>query len=167
MPRRGDEVPSLPAQVRGVRVDPPRHSVHSEEVHGEERDVHSDEHEPEVELPEAFPDHPARKLRPPVVDPGEEAEDRAAEEDIVEMCDDEVRIVLDIDRGRGVHDPRQATDDEQPHHPDSEIERGLVDVPAHSVAIQLKIFTPVGIAMSIVPSENAVSATAPIPVANM
>jgi len=39
--------------------------------------------------------------------------------------------------------------------------------PAHMVAIQLKIFTPVGIAMSIVISEKIESATAPIPTANM
>ncbi len=39
--------------------------------------------------------------------------------------------------------------------------------PPHIVAIQLKIFTPVGIAMSIVMSEKTVSATAPRPTANM
>ena len=39
--------------------------------------------------------------------------------------------------------------------------------PPQSVASQLKIFTPVGIAMSIVAIENAESATGPIPAANM
>ena len=39
--------------------------------------------------------------------------------------------------------------------------------PPQSVASQLKIFTPVGIAMSIVATENAASATGPIPAANM
>ena len=40
-------------------------------------------------------------------------------------------------------------------------------VPPHSVASQLKIFTPVGIAMSIVATAKAASATGPMPAANM
>ena len=39
--------------------------------------------------------------------------------------------------------------------------------PPQSVPIQLKIFTPVGIAISIVASEKKVSASGPIPVENM
>ena len=39
--------------------------------------------------------------------------------------------------------------------------------PPQTVPIQLKIFTPVGMAMSIVESPNAVWATGPRPVANM
>ena len=39
--------------------------------------------------------------------------------------------------------------------------------PPCSVAIQLKIFTPVGMAISIVVTPNTVSATGPIPTANM
>ncbi len=39
--------------------------------------------------------------------------------------------------------------------------------PPQSVAIQLKILIPVGIAISIVAIENAASATGPMPVANM
>ena len=40
-------------------------------------------------------------------------------------------------------------------------------VPPQSVASQLKIFTPVGIAISMVAMEKAASATGPMPVANM
>ena len=39
--------------------------------------------------------------------------------------------------------------------------------PAHIVAIQLKIFTPVGMPISMVTSEKIESATAPIPTANI
>jgi hypothetical protein len=39
--------------------------------------------------------------------------------------------------------------------------------PPHIVEIQLKIFTPVGMAISIVVSENTESATGPMPTANM
>ena len=40
-------------------------------------------------------------------------------------------------------------------------------LPPHIVAIQLKIFTPVGIAMSIDAAPKYVSAAAPMPAANM
>ena len=39
--------------------------------------------------------------------------------------------------------------------------------PTHIVPIQLKIFTPVGMAISIVVSEKKVSAIGPMPVVNM
>ena len=39
--------------------------------------------------------------------------------------------------------------------------------PPHIVKIQLKIFTPVGMAMSIVVTPNTVSAIGPMPTANM
>ena len=39
---------------RGLRIidDPSRHSGYSEEMHGEERDVGADEHQPKVQLAE-------------------------------------------------------------------------------------------------------------------
>ncbi len=40
-------------------------------------------------------------------------------------------------------------------------------LPPHSVASQLKIFTPVGMAISMVATEKAASATGPMPAANM
>ena len=40
-------------------------------------------------------------------------------------------------------------------------------LPPHMVAIQLRIFTPVGTAMNIVDSENAATETGPMPEANM
>ena len=40
-------------------------------------------------------------------------------------------------------------------------------LPPHMVAIQLRIFTPVGTAMNIVDSENAATEIGPMPEANM
>ena len=40
-------------------------------------------------------------------------------------------------------------------------------LPPHMVAIQLRIFTPVGTAMNIVDNENAATETGPIPETNM
>ena len=45
--------------------------------------------------------------------------------------------------------------------------RAAAPTPPHTVPSQLKIFTPVGIAMSIVDRPNAEMATGPRPVANM
>jgi len=44
--------------------------------------------------------------------------------------------------------------------------RNWID-PPHTVPSQLKIFTPVGTAISIVVTENTASATGPMPVENM
>jgi hypothetical protein len=55
------------------------------------------------------------------VDRREKGEHRAAEEDVVDVGDDEVRIVvLRIDRRRGVHDAAEATDDEHRDEADGE-----------------------------------------------
>src|SRR3712207_8248319 len=49
----------------------------------------------------------AEHLRPPVVEPGEDREHRPAEEDVMEVGDDEVRVVrLPVERERGDEDPR-------------------------------------------------------------
>ena len=49
-----------------------------------------------------------------MVEPGHDPEDRPAEEHVVEVRDDEVRVgLLQVGRGRRVHDARDAADREQ------------------------------------------------------
>ena len=55
-----DEVEVAPAHFRLVGVDPPRHALEAEDVHGEERDVEADEGEPEVPLAERLVHHAGR-----------------------------------------------------------------------------------------------------------
>ena len=60
------------------------------------------------ELAQPLVEHPAGDLGPPVVEAGEEAEDAAAEEHVVEVGHDEVGVgLLEVDRRRGVHDARR------------------------------------------------------------
>ena len=75
---------------------------------------------------------PAEHLRPPVVEAAEDPEDRAAEQHVVEVRDDEVGVGhLPVDRERREEDPREAADREdadeaeRPQH--RRVER---DVPA-------------------------------------
>ena len=100
-----------------------------------------------LDLPEPLVEHPPEDLRPPVVEPGEDAEDRAAEEHVVEVRDDEVGVLhLPVDRERGEEDPGEAADREDGDEAERE-EHRRVEVEscrATVVASQLKIFTPVG-----------------------
>ena len=83
-----------PQPSRRVGVDAARHAVQPEHVHREEREVEAEQHQPEVKLADLLAQHRPDHLREPVVDAGEEAEDRAAEEHVVEVRDDEVGVVL-------------------------------------------------------------------------
>ena len=120
--RRG-EVVALPALVV-VRVDPAGHSLEADEVQRHEREVEADEQEPELPLAEALVEESSEHLRPPVEEAGEDREDDAAEQGVVEVRDHEVAVVhLPVDReGREV-DPGQAADDEEREEPEREQHR--------------------------------------------
>ena len=83
-------------------------------MHREEGEVHGDEHQPEMDQPELFIQHPAEDLREIVIDAGEDSHDRAAEQHVVEVGDDEVGVgLLQISGRRRVHDARDPADGEQ------------------------------------------------------
>ena len=93
--RRGEGVPELPARFTGVGDYAAGHSVHTQEVHGEEGDVHAYEEEPELHLAQrARSWHLAGNLGPPVIDAGKEAEDAATEEHIVEVRNHKIGVAL-------------------------------------------------------------------------
>ena len=80
----------------------------------EERQVESDEDEQRRDLGPGVGVHPAGDLRPPVVQAGEVAHDRAADHDVVEVRDDEVGVVqVDVEAERRQEEPGQAADQEQ------------------------------------------------------
>ena len=88
-------------------------------MHGEERDVEPDEHEPEVQLAELLAHQPAGDLGEPVVEPGEQAEQSATEQHVVEVGDDVVGVVLlVVGRHQGVGHAGEASDHEHRHHAD-------------------------------------------------
>ena len=128
----GDEVVDLPASAVRVRVHAPRHSLQPEQVLREECQVHPDQHQPERELAEPLAELAPEHLRPPVVQPGEDAEDRAPEEHVMQVSDDEVGVGhLPVDGERGEEDPGQAADREHTDESQSEQHRRIEDqVPA-------------------------------------
>ena len=96
-----DQVPGIPPHVVRIRVDPPRHSLETEDVHGEERHVEADEQQPEGDLAQAVVHHPADDLRIPEIDAADQWKDRAAQQHVVEVRHDVVRVVdLEIERDR-------------------------------------------------------------------
>src|SRR5207253_6417137 len=73
----------------------------------------SDGEQPEVPLPETLAQHPAGRLGEPVVEGREDREDQAADQDEVEVRDDEIRIgELPVERRDREHDPGQARAEE-------------------------------------------------------
>src|SRR3546814_15961638 len=86
----------------------------------EEQDVHADEEDPEMQLAQELAVHPARHLREPVIEAGEEREDRAQRQHIVEVRDDIIGVVqVRIDAAVGVSVAGHAADVE----PEAKVER--------------------------------------------
>ena len=54
-------------------------------MHGEEGQVHADQHQPELYLPQALVQHPACHLREPVEYAREDTEDGPAKKDIMQV----------------------------------------------------------------------------------
>ena len=110
--------------VGQVAGDPAGHALDAELVLHEERQVEADEHQHEVHPAPALVQQPAGELREPVVDAGEQRERRAAEQHVVHVGDDEVRVVeLEVDGRRGEHHAGQPAGQEQEQEPDGEEHR--------------------------------------------
>ena len=76
--------------------------------------------------PSALVEHAPAHLRQPVVERREDREDGAAEQHVVEVRDDEVRVGdLLVERDDREHDARQAADHEHDDEADDEQERRL------------------------------------------
>ena len=79
----------------------------------EEGHVEADERDPERELAEALVSETPGHLRVPVVGAGHDREDRSTHQHVVEVGDDEVRVVeLPVDREGGEEDAGDAADQE-------------------------------------------------------
>src|SRR5947209_16833683 len=90
-----------------------RHALEAEEVHREEDEVHADQREGEMPPGEALRVHPTGHSREPEVEAREDAEDRAAEQDVMEVGDDPVRVLERIvERDRRLEHAVDPADDE-------------------------------------------------------
>ena len=90
----------------------------------------------------------AGDLRPPVVQPGEVAHDRAAHHDVVEVRDDEVGVVdVDVDAERRQESPVRPPTRKRPRKPNDEDHRRLrPDRAACRARGPVEVFTADGIA---------------------
>src|ERR1700712_3641366 len=97
-------------------------------MHREERDIEADEEDPKVDLAELLVEHAPSHLREPIGYCAEEREDSAADENVVEVGDDEVSIMhLEIDRDRCDEDAGHAAHDEDEEEAEDPPHRRLQD----------------------------------------
>src|SRR5262249_31368242 len=104
-----DQIQYLPAAPGVVGVDPSGHAQQSRYVHCVEGQVESDEEQRDMPEAELLVQHSPGGLRIPVVDPAKYTEQHAADQHVVKMRHDEVRIgQLPIKRHSGQHNACQA-----------------------------------------------------------
>ena len=128
--RRG-EIESAPTPVGKVRIDAARHPVEPELVHRKERQVEADEEKPEVPEPETAVKHPSGHLREPEIQAAKKWKHRAADQDIVEVRDDEERVVhLQVHRNGREHYSGQPADQEREEEAEHEKKRRIELRPA-------------------------------------
>ena len=166
--RDGDEEIEV-SERRVVVEDTPWHPSQADVVHREERRVEAEEGQPEVPFPERLRVHAAGHLREPVVDAGVDREHRSAEEHVVDVRDDEVRVRRgDVDRHRPEVDPGEAADDEHRDEPEREQHRRRqMDRPRQSVAIHENTLIPVGMAIRSVVIIIGTRSQSAMPATNM
>src|SRR4029450_11140959 len=80
--------PSLPTVIPA-----PMHSGHPLQEHGQKNDVHTDKRRPEVHFSPELAHLSTGRFRKPVIDAGEEPEDRSRRHDVMKMRDDVVGVV--------------------------------------------------------------------------
>ncbi len=113
--------------------------------------------------------HLPEHFRPPEMHARQDAEHNAADNDIVEMRYDKIRIVeLIICRRGRQHDTRDSSEYERRNKGDGiQHRRSEFDVSSQMVKSQLKILMPVGTAIAIVATANIALAIGPSPVVNI
>ena len=110
-------------QVVGVAAG---HALDAEQVLDEEGRVEADEQHPEVDLAQPLVEHPAGELRPPEVEAGEHREDHGAEDDVVEVRDDEVAVgEVEVQGRAGEDDAGQAAEEEGDQEAERPEHRGV------------------------------------------
>ncbi len=128
----GDHEPDLQGRILEV-VDAARHAHQAQDVQGRER--HPEAHHPQPEGAQApgAVELVAEGLGEPVVDAGEQAEQHAADDHVVEVGDQEQAVVQhEVGRGHGQQHAGHAADGESgherhgPHHGQLEADAALV-----------------------------------------
>ena len=116
-----EHVEAVPGHVGLIGIDAARHALQAQNVHREEGEIEADDDQPERPFTEALAHHPAGHLRKPVIDGAQQRKDRAADQHVVEVSDDEIGIVhLGVEGHRGDHHARQPADHEGKNEADHE-----------------------------------------------
>ena len=91
-------------------------------MHGEERQVEPDQLDPELPDPQTPGEHPSRHLREPIEHRRHHAEERAAEQHVVQVGDDPISVV-DREVHRGRRRPDAVDPSDQEHRDEAEREQ--------------------------------------------
>ena len=144
------------AEIARIGVDAPRHAEQAGDVHREEGDVEADEHQPECPASEPLRQHPPGDERRPVIERGEDRENHAADQHVMEVRDDEIGVVNlpVVWHGRHHHagQPADHEDEQKPRM--NSIGTRSTGLPSQSVAIQAKTWMPIGIAIAMLAAEK-------------
>ena len=98
---RCHQQPGLPAE-HVIVLHAPGHAHQAEHIERHEGDMEADEPAPERALPQRFVEREAERLGEPIVVAREGAEHDAADDDVMEVRDQEQAVVhLEIDRRNG------------------------------------------------------------------
>src|SRR6185312_16508779 len=89
----GQQVGRSPTHLRRIRIDPPRHALEAQDVHREKSQIETNEQDPEVQLPDGLVHQTPSHFRIPVIKATEQREERAPNQHVMEMRDNEKRVV--------------------------------------------------------------------------
>src|ERR1700731_2566702 len=108
---RGNEIPYFPAAAGLVRINAARHAKYTGNVHPVEGEVKPDEEQPEMQLTQAFAQHPSRHFWEPVIEGGKKTKQNSADDHVGKVRDDKIGVPqLPIEGRGGQHDAGQAGD---------------------------------------------------------
>src|ERR1700738_555805 len=87
------------------------HAEHSLQEHREKNHVHANERRPEMHFAPEIVHFPSGCFREPIINAGEQSEDRAGRDDVMEMRDDVIGVVqIKIGAVKGEWNSSQAAD---------------------------------------------------------
>ena len=111
-----NDVPVIEPKACLVGINATRHPYQAEDVHGEESDVKSNEHDPEADFAKALVHHATGHLGQPVIEPCKDGEKIRADQYVVDVADHVISVVcLPID---GYDAGKYATESANDEHHD-------------------------------------------------
>src|SRR6266404_5847029 len=121
---RANEIPDSPTASGFVRVNTPRHSQDTGNVHRVECDMETDEEQPKMPFTHPLAHQAARGFRVPIVNGCENHEYQCAHQHEMKVCNYEVGVVeLPVEWGRRQHNARKSREQKLKEEADAEQHR--------------------------------------------